>query len=221
MTQTRTPIFPTDDLGDYGPAMKALRGRQRAFVISMLETGKNDNSFHARNAGYEGNDQTIWATAYRLAHDPKVQAAIHEEAERRLKGSAIIATSTVVGLLTSVDEKIQLRAAEMIFNRVGLHATTEHKVTVEHVEDDKTLLDKARRLAGELGIDISKMVGHSHETPLQIAAPVIEGEFAELTAEKIADDEAHSQWEQEALAHDAESGAMLSYEESLAQVEDI
>lgn len=197
MTKERTPIFPTDDLGDYGPAMKALRGRQRAFVISMLETGKNDNSFHARNAGYEGNDQTIWATAYRLAHDPKIQAAIHEEAERRLKGSAIIATSTVVGLLNSADEKIQLRAAEMIFNRVGLHATTEHKVTVEHIEDDKTLLDKARRLAGELGVDISKMIGHSHETPLQIAAPVIEGEFTEA------------------------EHAELSFEESLAQVEDI
>lgn len=189
----RTPVFPVDDMGDYGPAMKALRGRQRAFVLSMLETGKSDNSFHARNAGYTGNDQSIWATAYRLAHDPKVQAAIHEEAERRLKGSAILATSTVVKLLDSNDQKIQLRAAEMIFNRVGLHATTEHKVTVEHIEDDKTLLDKARRLAGELGIDISKMVGHSHETPLQIAAPVIEGEFVEVAVDLISAEESLEQ----------------------------
>lgn len=199
MAQTLTinlPKFDGEDDGRFGPAMKALNPRQRAFVISMLETGKNNNMLHAKNAGYSGTDQALAVTGYRLSHDDRIQAAVHEEAQRRLNSAAVIATSRVVSLLDSNDEKIQLKAAEMLFNRTGLHAKTEHKVTVEHIEDDKTLVDQARRLAAELGVDITKMIGYS-QTQLEDRGPVIDGEFTEAEP------------------------ATLSYEESAAQVEDI
>lgn len=196
MTQENTPKFDGSDDGRFGPAMKALNVRQRAFVISMLETGRTNNQLHAQNAGYCGTGNQLAVQGYRLAHDERIQAAINEEAKRRMNAAAIIATSRVVGLLDSADEKVQLKAAEMIFNRTGLHATTEHKVTVEHIEDDKTLLDKARRLASELGLDVTKLIGYSQETTLPLSGPVIDGEFTEAPAE-------------------------LSFEESLAQVEDI
>lgn len=196
MTQQNPPKFDGEDDARFGPAMRALNVRQRAFVISMLETGVNSPMLHARNAGYAGDNGVLAVTGYRLSHDDRIQAAILEEGERRLKAAAALATSRVVEMLDSADEKIKLKAAEMIFNRTGLHARTEHKVTVEHVEDDATLVDRAKRLAADLGVDITKMIGYSHMETLPAPGPVIDGEFTEAETE-------------------------LSYEESAAQVEDI
>lgn len=194
MTQTNLAKFDGEDDGRFGPAMKALTVRQRAFVISMLETGKQNNQLHAMNAGYSGEGNQLAVTGYKLAHDDRIQAAIHEEAQRRLNAAAVIATSRVVSLLDSVDEKIQLKAAAMLLNRTGLHEKTEHKVTVAHVEEDSTLIEKAKRLASELGVDITKMIGYSQE-PNFDRGPVIDAEFSEAEPAALSEAESAAQVE--------------------------
>jgi phage terminase small subunit len=140
--------------GEFGPAMQALNDRQRAFVIALLEQPNITHKAAAQMAGYApGKGQQQAFQGYKLYHDERIQAAIKEEAERRLHSSTALAVSTVVGLMTSNDEKIRLKAASMILNRTGLHETTEHKVTTKNVsQTDEAMVERLKELAKQLGL---------------------------------------------------------------------
>lgn len=164
-----------DELEGMGPAMLALTPKQRAFVRSMLETGKNSNTFHARAAGYIGDDSTIRVTAWRVAHDPKVLAAVREEGIKRMQSTAIIATCRLVELMEDPDKKVALKAIDMVLNRVGMHERTEHKLTVEHTHDESAMIARISNLAKGLGLDPVKLLGSAG-----VKADIIDGEFEEV-----------------------------------------
>ena len=165
----------------YGPAMRSCNDRQRKFVISLLETGNDNYTLAARMAGYSGTSNTISVTAYRLSHDPKIQAAIQEEAKRRINAGLILATSTLVQHVKSIDAKVSLKAIEMILNRGGLHAQSEHKVTVEHQMSEPELLKSIAVMAQQMGVDPKHLLGEAgYKVPaLTDQSNVIEGEFTE------------------------------------------
>lgn len=161
--------------------MRKLLPRQRAFVRACLETGRNNNTLHARMAGYSGNDDSMKATGWRLAHDADVQAAMLEEAEKRLRGNAIMATSTLVNLAENArEDKDKLKAIDMLLNRAGLHAKTEHKVTVEH-HTPADMIARIEHLAAKLGLDPVKLLGHSSTAVPAAGAEIIDAEFAEVS----------------------------------------
>lgn len=112
-----------------GPAMKALSDRQRLYVVACVDAGcwKNHTKA-ARLAGYTGSEGSLKVQGYRLSHNPKVQAALLEEAKKRMQAATVGATNFVVELMQDekADAKLRLKASESILDRGGVHAVREH-----------------------------------------------------------------------------------------------
>lgn len=169
--------YSEKDMGALGPKMLALNPRQRAFVIAMIETGQDNHTRCARMAGYyNGNDNALRVTAFRLAHDDKIQAAIVEQAGRRMKAGTIMATSALLSIASNQMHKDQLRAAVEILNRTGLHAVSETKITHEHIMDDKQSIQRVVELARSLKIDPRQLLGQYGVT--------LDAEFEEVAERK-------------------------------------
>lgn len=166
--------------GELGPKMLALNERQRAFVTACLDLGTLNNQRAAAMAGYTGNDNTLAVTGHRLAHDLRVQEAMHEEAGRRLHSAKIMAVSQLLTLAEkATQDKDKLKAISMILNRTGMHETSEHKVvTRDESKTDEAMIERIQKLAGELGLDSAKLLGRhaSREEPIEV-------EFTEVAAE--------------------------------------
>lgn len=166
------------DFGEIGPALRALTPRQRRFVLCFLAGGARNASAAYRDAGYGGDNDTVKANAWRLIHDPKIQQAIAEETKARLQGNgAALASELLLEVMQNptAATKDRLRAAELTMNRTGLHATTEHKMTVEHSVDETTLINKVKRLSLELGLDADKLLAG---TSMALQAPAaVDAEF--------------------------------------------
>jgi phage terminase small subunit len=166
---------------EYGPAMLALSEHQRRFVEAVIRLGKNgirNGKAAAKAAGYSADsDNYLRKVASDLMHDQRIQSALMEEARRQINAAAtVVATPIVVEIAMNeeLDAKDRLRACEMLFNRGGMPAMTEHKVTVEH-RQPKQMVELASRLAAELGVDPARLIGVN-----RAAAPVLEGEFVEV-----------------------------------------
>lgn len=160
--------------------MAALPAQRRAFVRAVIALGRNgiENATEAaRQAGYADNGQGIRVRAHTLMHDPGVLAALMEEARKRVNvAAAVVATPVAIEIAMNeaFEPKDRLRACEMLFNRGGMPAMTEHKVTVEH-KQPRQMVDLAARLAAELGVDPARLIGVN-----RAAAPVLEGEYVEV-----------------------------------------
>lgn len=160
--------------GAYGPAMRALpTDNQRRFVIALLELGNMNHTRAAQMAGYTGGDNGLRVTAHRLFHDDAVQAAIHEEATRRLSSAKIMAVSKLLEIAdTAPEPKDRLKAVGMILNRVGMHEKTEHHVTTQDVsKTDEAMVERIKALASRLGLDQRALLGE---------AGVVDAEFTEV-----------------------------------------
>jgi phage terminase small subunit len=155
-----------------GPKMLACNVSQRRFVLAALEFPHGKDWQIAKAAGYsDRSHNALRVTAHRLFHDEKVLAALHEEAGKRLRSSAVLGVSVLAKIARTEGHKDQLRAAEALLNRIGFHETSEHKVTVEHALDKRELDALAVRLAQEAGIDPRRLLGVNSDLPM------IEGEL--------------------------------------------
>lgn len=172
---TRPILVDVPPEEDLGPKMKALNKRQRAFVSACLELGTMNNKRAAALAGYSGDDNTLGVCGHRLAHNPLVQEAMHEEAGRRLGSAKIMAVSQLLVIADqSRDEKVKLKAISMILNRTGMHETSEHKVvTRDESKTDEAMIERINKLAGELGLDPAKLLGNR----VPALPPVVDAEF--------------------------------------------
>ena len=165
---------------ELGPAMEALSERQRKFVRAVIELGRNGIENYAeaaREAGYSNISEGCKVRGHILSHDPRIQAAILEESRKRINLAATVIAIPVITAIAeneSVAARDRLHACEMLLNRGGLPAQTEHKVTVEH-KQPKQMLELAERLAKEIGIDPARLIGVN-----PAAATVLEGEFVEV-----------------------------------------
>lgn len=180
-----TIIIPDDY--QFGPAMQALTEKQQGFVIAMMETGGLNYTRAALAAGYTDNPRhpgQVRAQAHRLAHDEKIQAAIKEESLRRLGAASFIAIKTVLEIADdrTAETKDRLKAAEMIMNRTGLHATSEHKVAVEHTtKSDKETIARIEHLAKGLGLDPKVLLGRAVvDAVFEEVAPVDEDDLSDV-----------------------------------------
>ena len=159
--------------------MRKLNDRQRAFVVAMLDFGGLDNTKAAEAAGYledGGNRNSLRRTAYRLAHDPDIQEAIREEGQARLNGAGIMAVNTLLEIANNVatEKKDRLKAVEMIMNRIGMSAKTEHNVNVTRKDlTSDEMIKRIGMLAGKLGVDPQKLLG----------GPAVDAEFTEVDTE--------------------------------------
>lgn len=170
MTQALATIAPIEDAADFGPAMAKLLPQQRAWVVGFLETGPRENATAAaRAAGYGANsatqeqaDKAARVAGNRLRHDQDVLDAIHELAKDRFRIVAHRATEELVKLMESTDEKVKLKAIDMVLARTGLN--TVQQIDVKHTHDlskmdDKAMIRRIVALAEEQGMDPIKLLG--------------------------------------------------------------
>lgn len=175
-----------DNAGNYGPAMRQLNDRQRAFVIALLTQGNSNHTRAAAAAGYNGTDKTLRVAGHRLAHDPKILAAMQEEARGRIQSSVILAASVLEEIAGDPLHKDRLKAASMLLNRGGLHETSE----VRHVHElsSKEMDARIAQLAKEIGIDDPmKLIGDRSGGKTKPEEPIIDAEFTEPTADGLED----------------------------------
>lgn len=154
------PVLPPPGT-EWGPAMRALPSdRHRQFVISTFEVkpgyGANIRAAKLACFGTSTTTPDSWKViASILAHDDKIQEAIYEESQRRLKATAPRAVAAAARLIEDPDHKDHARAIGMILDRVHPVQTT-HTVNINHrktvVVTTAEVLDKINELARRAGI---------------------------------------------------------------------
>ena len=153
-------VLGSVDRGRLGPCMAALTEKQRKFVWAMLDSGGVNYTECAVAAGYDAAErQTMRVIAHELAHDERIQAAIQEEARKRMGAGALMAAGHLVLIANSPGHKDQLSAIKEILNRSGLHAVTEQRISVTHKADHGDQVKEIIRLAQENGLDPQKVLG--------------------------------------------------------------
>jgi len=175
----RTPMVPPPPEFSLGPAMKALSKPQRTFVSVYLEQGGANAERAAAAAGYGGTAGSLAQAAHRLTHNLRVQAAMKEEAEKRLKAGSILASSVLIEIASDRMHKDRFKAAVELLNRAGLIVQTEHKVIVEDNRLTDEIVQGIVAMAERLQIDPKKLLG---SVPTTTAEPkdVVDAEYTEV-----------------------------------------
>jgi hypothetical protein len=165
--------FPVDDraaLVDgldeaWGPKMLALTELQRRYVLAMLADPLGSASGWAKRAGYATGGRAHANAAHKNRYGANADAimeAAREEAGRHLTTvGPVLAVGVLMMIARDKNHRRQFDAALALADRSGFHMRTEHKVTVEHVADER-MLELARRWAQELGVEEIKLVGSNH-----------------------------------------------------------
>ena len=131
-------------------------------------------------AGYAHDPEdpvnSITGNAHRIANDEKVQAAMLEVGLGLLGAGRIPAVKFILDTINNpqVEIKDRIKAAEIVMNRTGMHATTEHKVAVTHKDESGAeMIKQITQMAKALGVDPQKLLGN-----------VVEAEFTEVGPEE-------------------------------------
>lgn len=140
-----------------GPAMRALNARQRAFVDAMYTLGADaDYTTCAKAAGYKAESEgSLRVQAHRLAHSPKVQAAISEEADRRAAGLLPLCHKKMEKIILTDGHDQQFAAIKHAQALAGKTPRIQH--TVEHKTDRAALMNEITAglaMLKELGIKV-------------------------------------------------------------------
>jgi phage terminase small subunit len=147
---------------EFGPAMAALNERQRSFVMAMIEFPGISFADAARRAGYSDVADGAKVRGHYCAHNPTVQAAIREEASKRLNAASLTAANVLMSLLTDegVEPKDRIKAAGMLLDRSGFGAAQTINVN-KHVTDNsgKAVMERIEKAAAVLGIDPETLLG--------------------------------------------------------------
>jgi hypothetical protein len=152
---------------EWGPTMEALSSdRHRAFVIALYQVkqGHGAQVRAAKLAGWGTSTSSAksWSViASTLAHDEKIQAALYEEDQKRIRASSPRAIRALSNMIENPNHKDHARAVGMVLERVHPAETTHH-VKVEHkrqleVVATEEVLERIRQLAKLAGLDAKKM----------------------------------------------------------------
>lgn len=129
-------------------AMSALTARQRRFVHALLQSGASTSAARkaATAAGYEPE------YGYQLMKDPRILAAVREEATKTVAGAALTGVQVMIDIALNKEHKDQFRAAKELAALNGF--TAEQKIVVEHIDSGmRDKIAEVRKLAEQLGLD--------------------------------------------------------------------
>lgn len=173
-----------DELGKLGPAMQALpNDRWRDACVAFVEGGAygSDHGYTdaIKKAGFEGTPNSLRVTAHRIFHDHRMQAAVQEEARKRLTGLVPLAIRAHREIMEDPFHKDRAVAAKSIFDRAGLHVVTEHRENIGVVFSVEQK-QRAVLLAKRLGIPLDKLVGPNMVR--EIERDAIEAEYEDVPA---------------------------------------
>jgi hypothetical protein len=120
----------------YGPAMSALTERERAWVLAVVALGGKPKEAAAA-AGYgaqgtaEQKDNAQRQAASRLNRSPKVQAAVIEEAESRLKSGALLASEAMLSMVEDPLSKHHFKAVKELIERTQGPVVQKQEIVVK------------------------------------------------------------------------------------------
>ena len=147
-------LVRVDEETKLGPAMLALTSsKMRTFVEILVGTGCSQTQ--AAKGAYPGvSGNTARSLGHKMAHDPRVQAALLEVSQKLIRSHVPMALATVIEIARNKDAapRDRLKAATVLLDRGGLNAVSQHHVTVTHqtdAEKDREII----ALANELGLD--------------------------------------------------------------------
>jgi hypothetical protein len=156
---------------DFGPCMAALSPKHRAFVIALFALGTNDATAAARLIYTDNGNGSIKVQAHRVLHRPDVQAAIDEEARRRIKSLVPLGLAELTEIMQNRQHKDQIKALSMMLNRAGLTEVHETKVTHEIVLTRAEKLAEIRALSETLGLDPQTLLGNVSDAEFEDVTP--------------------------------------------------
>lgn len=162
----------------WGPAMAALpTDKQRSFVIGLFMAPKRAGRllYAVRTAGYGTETSTnnaLNVTASRLMSDERIQRAIAEESQKRLRGLSPDVIGAIEALVNNPKHKDHGRALAMVLDRVDPMQTT-HNV---NVTDNRT----GSHLAIKQVIERIEELAQKFDVCALPAPKVIEGECSEV-----------------------------------------
>lgn len=153
-----------EDWGTMGDAMRNLPNDQvrafvRAYVVHPPGQGALLNSYIA--AGYGKPDskrETLSKNAWHLAHDPRVVAAVREEAVKVLRLSHPEAVNTLLECMRDPNNKDRWKCALAILERTD-PTMTHNRLDITHrvVDLDQEALDELRA-ARSLGASRERLI---------------------------------------------------------------
>lgn len=156
----------SDDLQQYGPAMRALDERQRRFVFAMMSEPFKAASHWAKVAGYSDKSGGAKVRAHYLINNPKIEAAVAEVSRSTMNIiGPVLATQGLIRIARNVAHPKHHWALEKLANRTGLHETTEHKLVVDHMGSAEDVADRIRKAAAILGVDPATLLGANTPAP--------------------------------------------------------
>lgn len=145
---------------ELGPAMQALTKKQRGYVRQFVAFGGNETDA-ARAAGFGGeHPQSVRNAAWKLAHDPKVRAAIREYAECHLNALVPMATTAMENIILNPAHKDHFKAVERILNQAGMTIAQKHEVEVYDNRTADDLKTYIQTIASAHGLDVKKILGY-------------------------------------------------------------
>ena len=156
-----------------GQRMSALSGRQRTFVLELIQRGAHRTAIEdsAVAAGYSRTH------GYKLLRDSDVLAAVREESTKKVAGAALLGVAVMVEIASNPLHKDQYRAAKDLAALNGF--TAEQRIVVEHIDaDSKAQIRQIREMATQLGMDPKQLIE---------AAGIIDAEFEDVTPKKAAE----------------------------------
>jgi phage terminase small subunit len=153
MAQHLEPTVP-DPGPQSGAAMAQCTPMQRRFVMAMLTCGDLNHGACAKLAGSKGSSyESLAVLAHQMLANPKVKAAIQEQAELRLASAKIMAVSQLVQMAAAPsNDATKLKAVLAILNRTGMHEVSEshvvHTDMNQALEDDLATLEHWAKMTG-------------------------------------------------------------------------
>jgi hypothetical protein len=152
-----------DYSGDYGPMMAALTPLQRNYIKAQMSKPFATPTEWCRMAGYYSGGSAARVQAFRMKHDPKIEAAALEYAGHLMhRDGPMLAVSVMMAIARNSGHPRQLHAAEAIADRIGLHRLSEHRVMVEHREESvEAKVERIKQMAALLGIDVAQLLGRN------------------------------------------------------------
>ncbi len=176
-----------------GPAMAKLNDRQRRFVMLLMGQATPNYTQAYRNAGYANNDDhSTRVAASMMAHNPRILAAIKEEAANRMNASLGMAAEVLVEIAGDPTHKDRLKAAAALLNRGGLHERTEVIKTHDVSDNAAALMTRMSILAQGMGLDPKKLLGQAGiklvENDVVPDPNIIEAEFTEFDPAPVKED---------------------------------
>ena len=147
---------------EFGPAMAELTEKQRGFVVAMVTIPGCSFARAAREAGYSDSSEAAKVTGHHLAHSPRIQAAIREEAGKRLSALSVVAANVMMDIMLAEDgdPKTKLKAASAVLDRTGFAAAQNinvHKTVTDN--SGRAVLERIKKAADVLGVDPATLLG--------------------------------------------------------------